>query len=238
MKSGIYKITNKENGKFYVGSAQNLRRRKNSHLNCLKRGVHDNEHLQRSYDKYGIDSFDFSIIELCEIDALLEREQYYLDQYFGLNECYNMSRYASHPMKGRKHTKETREKMSASAKGKPKTVSQIEKMKGDNNPSKRKEVRDKISKNHQSKKEGYISASKGKKHSSEAKQKISDKKSITVCQINKDTKEVISTYKSSVEAMKKTGIDQASIKRVCTNKQKTAGGYLWKRLSVDKDVMR
>lgn len=76
----IYKITNKVNNKFYIGSAVDFAQRKRKHLSDLKLGHHHSRHLQRSYIKHGIDNFLFEIIEtISESNLLIEREQYYLD---------------------------------------------------------------------------------------------------------------------------------------------------------------
>ncbi len=76
---GIYKITNKNNGKSYFGSSKNIEKRWLTHKNQLKNGIHHNIHLQRVWDKYGDDVFSFEVVEECGIDILLETEQKYLD---------------------------------------------------------------------------------------------------------------------------------------------------------------
>jgi group I intron endonuclease len=92
----IYKINNDINNKFYVGSSNNYTRRWDQHIYELNRNKHDNIHLQRAWNKYGKDSFSFSIIEECDNNKQYEREQYYLDilQPFG-NIGYNMSKIAN-----------------------------------------------------------------------------------------------------------------------------------------------
>ena len=77
MKSGIYKIINLSNLKFYIGSSKNIQQRWLRHLKDLKNNCHHNIHLQRSFNKYGIDNFHLEIIEATS--DLLNREQYYLD---------------------------------------------------------------------------------------------------------------------------------------------------------------
>ena len=79
METGIYKITCSENNRIYIGSAKNLLKRWLRHLNDLRNNKHVNIHLQRTYDKYGENSFKFEIVENCDVDNLLVREQYYLD---------------------------------------------------------------------------------------------------------------------------------------------------------------
>lgn len=77
---GVYKITNTANGKFYVGSSNNVYNRWNQHMNDLDDGVHKNAHLQSAWVKYGRASFAFEIIEECEPSVQFEREQFYLNE--------------------------------------------------------------------------------------------------------------------------------------------------------------
>lgn len=82
MKSGIYKITNLVNGKFYIGSSKNIEDRWiNGHKNRLKRQQHPNPILQNAWNFYGEDKFQMDIIEETTSDefTLLEREQHWLD---------------------------------------------------------------------------------------------------------------------------------------------------------------
>jgi group I intron endonuclease len=85
--SGIYKITNKKNGKIYVGSSLNIYKRWWYHAERLNNNTHTNPHLQASWNKYGGNNFCFSIIEIVNADNLLEREQYWIDV---LQPQYNM----------------------------------------------------------------------------------------------------------------------------------------------------
>ena len=79
MESGIYLITNRVNGKMYVGSAQHLMVRKSSHWSLLKHGKHSNPHLQRAYSKHGEAAFCFSILEYCSRSELVEREHWWME---------------------------------------------------------------------------------------------------------------------------------------------------------------
>lgn len=77
--SGIYILTNSVNGKRYIGSSNNIRKRLWKHRSLLRHNKHENPYLQNAWNKYGEDMFAFAVIETCETDVLLEREQYYID---------------------------------------------------------------------------------------------------------------------------------------------------------------
>lgn len=76
---GIYKIKNLLNNKCYYGSSKDIEKRWRTHKNHLNGGKHHNTPLQRSWDKYGEESFIFEVVEECDEKILLEREQHYLD---------------------------------------------------------------------------------------------------------------------------------------------------------------
>lgn len=118
--------------KIYIGSSENLKRRKRIHLWHLKRGDHPNSYLQSAFNKYGEDNFEWKVLEICKKEELLKREQHFMDYYNSTNrDCgYNLSLKSdkiilnnetrekigkSH--KGKKSSLETRERISKSKKG-------------------------------------------------------------------------------------------------------------------------
>ena len=98
MKIWIYQIRNKVNNKIYIGSTNNLERRWKSHIYQLKNNIHHSIKLQKAWDKYGEDNFEFSIIEEFNSDNEDDKyikEQYYLDLYEPYTDKgYNMSNVA------------------------------------------------------------------------------------------------------------------------------------------------
>ena len=66
LKSGVYKITNKINGRIYIGSAKEFKRRYNQHRIGLIKKKHSNKFLQADFDKCGEDAFVFEVIEVVE----------------------------------------------------------------------------------------------------------------------------------------------------------------------------
>lgn len=123
--TGIYKIVNKTNGIFYVGSSKNIQYRWNRHKKLLRQGVHTNDYLQNAWNKYGEDCFDFIIVETVDPQSLLIVEQRYLDLVkinpnISYNLCYTStgSRLSSYSIEkirkastGKKHTEETKQKL-------------------------------------------------------------------------------------------------------------------------------
>ena len=113
MKSGVYKITNKINNKIYVGSSVNIKARWDDHIKMLTNSRHHNKHLQSSFNKHKLENFDFIILEICNKEELIIKEQFYIDT---LKPEYNILKTAGSRL-GQKHSDESKAKMSKSQKG-------------------------------------------------------------------------------------------------------------------------
>ena len=70
---GVYMIKNKINGKFYIGSSVDITYRWARHKRQLRNGNHHSIHLQRAWDKYGEENFEFKVIEECSEDMTFKR---------------------------------------------------------------------------------------------------------------------------------------------------------------------
>lgn len=88
---GIYQILNINNGKRYIGLSTDIYTRWQQHRKTLDNQTHRNIHLQRAWNLYGRDSFDFSILELCEPEELAGREIFWIQHYDSFNNGYNMT---------------------------------------------------------------------------------------------------------------------------------------------------
>lgn len=112
--SGVYRI-DLGGGWFYVGSACKLNQRERQHLNALRRGDHDNQIVQRAFNKYA--EFVFTVLSRYPVDEIIRQEQILLDAHRDDAKCANIAIVAANGMSGRKHSPESRAKMSASRKG-------------------------------------------------------------------------------------------------------------------------
>lgn len=116
----VYKITNKITGRFYIGSTNNLQRRKTEHFGELKRKEHHSKLMQYDYENYGKESFVVEVLEYCDECVKRDREQYYIDLLKPVENGYNSSHsaYANDSLPprygeknsfyGKKHSEETK----------------------------------------------------------------------------------------------------------------------------------
>ena len=120
-----YKISCKGNNKNYYGSTNHFPRRKSQHLHYLRNNLHVNKHLQNAYNLYGEDLFTFDVLNNFDTKEEMENaEQVIIDTY--LDVSFNKSKSAKSPQLfgeqngffGKKHTQETKDKISAVHKGK------------------------------------------------------------------------------------------------------------------------
>lgn len=170
--TGVYKITNLINGKFYIGSTKDFATRFRHHKLDLKKQKHHCQPLQRAWNKYGERAFKFEILCITLNEQTIAIEQLYIDwfkpQYnickiaascLGVKHCKEYGEAISTRMKGntiwqgREHTEKAKTKISVANKGrKPYTFGKKRDLK----------IVAKISK-----------ANKGRKHTEEAKLKMS-----------------------------------------------------------------
>jgi group I intron endonuclease len=108
---GIYCIRNMVNGNEYVGQTGDIQVRWSGHRTNLRGDKHENRHLQRAWNLYGEDAFDFFILETLDeptTDELTAREQFHMDQR---NPAYNLTPAAG-STRGYKFSLESRRRLS------------------------------------------------------------------------------------------------------------------------------
>jgi group I intron endonuclease len=99
---GIYKILCTANNEFYIGSSKDILYRLKIHASLLCKNKYINtkrkhgckSYMQNAYNKYGASSFKYFVVEHCDEDTLLSREQLYL---ISLQPKFNSSHKASRP---------------------------------------------------------------------------------------------------------------------------------------------
>ena len=196
MLAGIYIIRNKVNGKRYIGSSIDMRKRWHIHKYYLCSNNHNNRHLQSSWNKYGEKNFELIVVEtVSDKNKLIEREQYWIDKH-NFNDLYNIRLNAQSNL-GLKHTNETKKQMSIVSTGRKlseETKQKLSKIKKGKKSALSKEGRQKIidthtgnkycvgkvlSKEHKKKISESLTGSKnhfyGKHHTQESKDKMSMK---------------------------------------------------------------
>jgi group I intron endonuclease len=165
-KSGIYQIILKEDGRSYIGSAVDIEQRWQTHKKNSRKPL-GAQVISRALNVHGIENFDWIVLELCTIDQLLEREQFWLDTVrpfadegtgfnvrklansnIGIKRSAESRKKQSNTMKGVLKTEEHKHKMSEvwhNNRGEPYYKQLSDRIKGENNPAKRIDVAAKIS---------------------------------------------------------------------------------------------
>ena len=86
---GVYKITNTITGDFYIGSSKNVKQRLAAHKCKSTWNKCSNNPMYIDMQKYGLDKFEFQVIEEVEVEELKETEQQFIET---LKPTYNSNR--------------------------------------------------------------------------------------------------------------------------------------------------
>ena len=106
---GVYKITNINDGKVYIGESNDIYKRWNIHLNDLKNNKHHSNKLQQDFNIYKEDDFKFEILEILNTDGLTNYkiqmelillEHKYIKKYNSINMGYNVENTVAEILKG------------------------------------------------------------------------------------------------------------------------------------------
>lgn len=110
----IYVIENLKNGKFYLGRTNDPAQRKRAHFSELKRNGHGNPRLQAAFNKYGLEAFRFSVVDIAYGDEIEAKEA----EWFAAFDQNKSFLYNCHfqtfggPIISRPHSPESAEKIS------------------------------------------------------------------------------------------------------------------------------
>jgi len=116
---GIYLIKNLTTNDCYVGRSKHIEKRWKQHFDSGYGAMHSRK-FQEAIDKYGKAGFSFQVLEECDIEALRERERYWINK---LAPAYNTV------MDGHPVSEETRAKISASLEGRKQPREVVERRK-------------------------------------------------------------------------------------------------------------
>ena len=226
--SGIYCIENMTNNKKYIGQSKNINDRWRRHISELNHGTHDNDYLQKSWNRYGENNFKFYILERCNESELDEKEIYYIDLHNTLDRSYGYNLKTGGQNYGVKVSSYVRKKLSDALKQTYENNEDL-KLKRKNDALKQwsnLDVKEKIT--------GSNNGMYGKHHTEEAKQKMSAMKKGKPSPKQNQTPvyciELDKTFTNATEAAKELSIHGSMILQVCYGNRKTCGGYHWKFL--------
>ena len=133
--AGIYKITNKINGKCYVGQAVDIRKRAQQHITACKRNVKSK--LYDAVRKYGIEQFEITVLLIINLfgktqdeikKELNAQEIFYINLYESYEKGYNSTPGGDSGRLGFQHSKQTIQKIKEAHKNyKPKRAYDVSK---------------------------------------------------------------------------------------------------------------
>lgn len=229
--SGIYKITNLINGKFYIGQSIDVVNRIRDHKcpRSLLRGYP----IYRAFKKYGLENFKFETLEECPIEKLNDKEIYYiqvLKPHYNVNEggVGNRGHKVSHQLKKR---------FSLLGKERWQNMTDEQRLNFCKNNLTGPRVGHSVPESTRLK---LRLANIGKKQSAETKQKksISAKEACknldmarrkrAIIQVDKITGEAIKEYSTIKSAAGNFGVHTSCILGVLKGRRKSSCGYFWR----------
>lgn len=205
----IYKITNTQNGKIYVGKTlESVEKRFKEHCKDSKKQRCEKRPLYDAMNKYGIESFKVETIEQCSEAVVNEREIYWIEKLDSFHNGYNAT-------KGGDGKRYANYDLIYSLWQEGKLLKEIQEITGYDKHTIRKALE-----------ENNVSIEERKNRGWAALQ-------TPVAMLDKTTEEIIKIFSSTQEATEYLNIDRngrVHINEVCRGKCKTAYGYKWRRL--------
>lgn len=232
---GIYYIKNIISDNTYIDSSVGMAHRLETHASMLRNDHHDNQHLQRAWNKYGENQFVWGQLIFCDQSSLLAYEQLFIDKLFSTGLAYNIAKVAGASMRGLKRTPESLAKASAKLKGRKLSekhkakisAAHMGKVQGPHSEEHKKKISDK----NRGRKHTAVSIEKmrmvqtGKFISEKQRIQISKSKSKPVERIDPVTGEV--TEYKSITLTAPDGFIISCVARCCKGQRNNHKGYYW-----------
>ena len=79
--TGVYIIESLNNKRVYIGATRCFPERWGQHVKQLIKRDHHNRELQEDFNKYGLNNFNFEILECCDPVYIFELEKEYIKEY-------------------------------------------------------------------------------------------------------------------------------------------------------------
>lgn len=254
----IYLITNKSNGKRYVGQTihEDIETRWNQHRKMKKTML--GQYIYNAYVKHGIENFDFKIICICFDEACNALETHYIQKFNTLApDGYNLRAGGNNS----KHHEVSKELMRKNRRGKGTGIVYSEEMRrersqrvrGESNPNYGKSISDEQKKKisdrmkqiwEEKKKNGFTQTDKVKTALAEGNRKRWEKfntenpkpEKIGKCQkvaLIDGTGNILEEFDSIAIASSKYKIQSSKISAVCRGERNQCYGYKWKYVNQD-----
>ena len=207
---GVYKITNKVNGKMYIGGSTNLKLRKIDHFKPYRINRLRHLPIYEAMLEHGRENFEFEVIERTTEEDLNTREEYYIDKYNTVEDGYNVVRTALN-VHDEEFSKVNADRL------------RERNLKNWQDPEYREHITN-SSREYQKTVpyEKRLNAIKGLN-------KYTDSIKKSIGQYDKQGN-LIATFDGMREAGRQTGIQHTSIGKVANGDRKSAGGFVWKYL--------
>lgn len=123
---GVYKIINSVNGRSYIGSSIDIKKRYGVHMSKLRYDKHNNKSLQQDFNLLGEEVFSLEVVEKFtgdDLSELRDMEQLYLEAEFQTGNLYNEKPCAMgqgfgehNPLYGRRLSEDHRKKIGVASK--------------------------------------------------------------------------------------------------------------------------
>lgn len=243
---GIYGITS-PSGKLYIGQTECFSRRWAEHLGDLRAGRHHCKALQSAFKKYGESGLTFFKIAIVPVHQLDIREQEQIDSR-SRRMLYNSVLVVGSPMRGRKHNKESRKKISQISQKMWGDPEYRKKFSGQNNHRWGRTLND-------SHRAALIASRTSAKHTPGSKKKMSEATKVRMTEEMRsrissalkgansprarpvmcvDTGQIFVTSYAAAEYLRNNGKPRAvpsSISQACLGKLKSAYGFKWSHVN-------